>query len=84
MVAVVQLWRKVEAWTLDLGRSISGLAEEVSLQHSLEASIRLLDVELQIPRLFRSDLLSGAHLIERDEPLHDLALRRMSGVLPML
>ena len=44
-----------------------------SRQRPPEPLIRLLYVQLQLPRLLVAQLLGGAHLVERDEPLDDLA-----------
>lgn len=44
-----------------------------SSQRAAEALVRLLNIQLQLSRLRRTQLLSCFHLVERDEPLHNLA-----------
>lgn len=51
---------------------VNGLS--IFLQRALEAIIRLLHVELELACLVVAQLFGCAHLIQRDEPLHNLAL----------
>lgn len=46
----------------------------IVLQRSLEAIVCLVHVELKFARLFVIELLRCPHLIESDEPLHNLTL----------
>lgn len=44
----------------------------LSLQNPLKPLISPIEIKLQLPRLLRTQLLRRSHLIERNQPLHDL------------
>lgn len=45
----------------------------VSCQCTSKALIRLLDVQVQLPRLLLAKFIRRLHLVQRNEPLHNLA-----------
>jgi hypothetical protein len=50
------------------------LHRSILLQCRLEAMVCLLHVEFELACLLVIQLLGGPHLVQSDEPLHDLAL----------